>query len=69
MAVAATVKTMAATTMVGGTDNNHLNVAAGETMAVATAMALVMATETAMGIETAIVTAMLTMPMPTTAHQ
>ncbi len=59
--VAAAAKTMAATAMVGGRDNNQLKAAAKETVAAAK--------ETAKATEMVPVTATKTTPMPTMGHQ
>ncbi len=55
---------MAATIMVGGTDNNQLKGAAEET----TVTAMVTATETVMAMETVTVTAIITTLTPTKMH-
>ncbi len=64
MVVAAT-KTMVATAMAGGTDNNQLKGTAEE----ATPLAMVTAIETATAMETVTVTATITMSTPMTADQ
>ncbi len=59
------MKTMAATAMAGGTDNNQLKGAAEETM-MTEKMTVI---ETATAMETATVTATITVPTPATLLQ